>query len=212
MAKVQLKGSVMMGPLPAVMVSVGTMENSNVITIAWTGVLCSNPPRVYVSVRPERHSYQMLKQTGEFVINLAGKDLTAAVDYCGFKSGREVDKFAEMGFDKEAASVVACPMIKQSPINLECKVFDVVNLGSHDVFMADVVAVHVDESIMVDGKVDFAKANLINYQHGEYYANGKHLGRFGFSIQRKYIKQNGKGVTAKIENAKFTKRNPNKKR
>lgn len=212
MAKVQLKGSVMMGPLPAVMASVGTMENSNVITIAWTGVLCSNPPRVYVSVRPERHSYQMLKETREFVINLAGKDLTAAVDYCGFKSGREVDKFAEMGFDKEAASVVACPMIKQSPINLECKVFDVVNLGSHDVFMADVVAVHVDESIMVDGKVDFAKANLINYQHGEYYANGKHLGRFGFSIQRKYIKQNGKGVTAKIDNAKFTKRNPNKKR
>ena len=212
MAKVQLKGSVMMGPLPAVMASVGTMENANVITIAWTGVLCSNPPRVYISVRPERHSYQMLMENKQFVINLAGKSLTPAVDYCGFKSGREVDKFAEMGFTKEPASVVKCPLIKESPINLECQVFDIINLGSHDVFMADVVAVHVDESIMVDGKVDFAKANLINYQHGEYYANGKHLGRFGFSIQRKYIKENGKGVTAKIDNAKFTKRNSNKRK
>ncbi|MBR2975073.1 MAG: flavin reductase family protein [Clostridia bacterium] len=210
MAKVQLKGSVMMGPLPAVMASVGTMESSNVITIAWTGVLCSNPPRVYISVRPERHSYQILHDTKQFVINLASKPLTAAVDYCGFKSGRDVDKFAEMGFTKQPAAFVDCPMIAESPINLECKVFDVVNLGSHDVFMADVVAVHVDESIMVDGKVDFAKAGLINYQHGEYYANGKHLGRFGFSIQRKYIKANGKGVAAKIDNAKFTKRNPTK--
>ena len=123
-----------------------------------------------------------------------------------------MDKFAEMGFTKQKGAVVDCPLIKESPINLECQVFDVVNLGSHDVFMADVVAVHVDEEIMTDGKVDFQKAQLINYQHGEYYANGKHLGRFGFSIQRKYIKSNGKGVTAKIDNAKFTKRNPNKKR
>ena len=187
MSKTVLKGATLLAPLPVVMVSVGDKTDSNIITIAWTGVVCSQPPRVYISVRHERHSYEMLKRTGEFVINFTTEKLLAACDYCGIRSGRDINKFAEMKFSKEPASQVAAPMIAESPINMECKVFDVLNLGSHDMFLADVLAIHVDDELMTDGKIDYRKANLVNYQHGEYYATGRHLGRFGYAAQRKFI-------------------------
>lgn len=198
MSKTIIKGATLLAPLPAVMVSAGDMDNSNIITIAWTGIICSQPPRLYISVRRERHSYEMLKQSGEFVINLVSDKLLAACDYCGIRSGRDVDKFTEMKLTKSSASQVAAPLIEQSPINLECKVFDVSPLGSHDMFLADIVAIHVDDELMTDGKIDYRKANLVNYQHGEYYATGKHLGRFGYAAQRKFIAKYGKGMDVDI--------------
>jgi flavin reductase (DIM6/NTAB) family NADH-FMN oxidoreductase RutF len=201
----------MLAPLPVAMVSVGDKENANIITIAWAGVICSTPPRVYISVRPERFSHSILMERKEFVLNLTDKSLTTVADFCGFRSGRDCDKFAEMNLTKLDSDIVAAPLIDECPVNLECKVFDIVNLGSHDMFMADVVAVHVDQKIMKDGKVDVQSANLVNYQHGEYYQNGKQLARFGFSIQKKFIKQNGKGKAVNIDKASLTKRKPPKK-
>ena len=206
MSKVSIQASTLLAPLPAVMVSVGDYDNANVITVAWTGIVCSQPPRMYVSIRHDRFSYDILKRTGEFVVNLTSEKLLAACDYCGIRSGRDMDKFAEMGFTKEKADHVATPMIAESPVAIECKVFEVLNLGSHDMFLADILAVHVDENIMVDGKIDYAKARLVNYQHGEYYATGRHLGRFGFAAQKKYIAKYGKGVTAKLPTGGLTKR------
>ena len=206
MSKVSIQASTLLAPLPAVMVSVGDYDNANVITVAWTGIVCSQPPRMYVSIRHDRFSYDILKRTGEFVVNLTSEQLLAACDYCGIRSGRDMDKFAEMGFTKEKADHVATPMIAESPVAIECKVFEVLNLGSHDMFLADILAVHVDENIMVDGKIDYAKARLVNYQHGEYYATGRHLGRFGFAAQKKYIAKYGKGVTAKLPTGGLTKR------
>ena len=154
MAKIQFKPSTMLGPLPAVMVSCGDMQNSNIITIAWVGIACSQPTRVYISVRPERYSHHLIKASGEYVINLTSEKLLPACDYCGIRSGRDIDKFAEMKLTKEQGTVVSAPMIAESPISLECKVFDVISLGSHDMFLADVVAVHADESIVDEnGKI-----------------------------------------------------------
>ncbi|MCM1042951.1 MAG: flavin reductase [Corallococcus sp.] len=206
MTKALFDGCILMAPLPAVLVSVGDFEKPNIITIAWTGVISSKPPRVYISVRPERYSYDILCKKREFVLNLVPKNLTAVADYCGFRSGRDVDKFAEMALTKAQATKIDCPIICESPINIECKVYDILHSGSHDVFLADVLAVQVDEGIVVDGRIDFAKAQLVNYQHGEYYANGKHLGRFGFSVQKKFIRQNGKGKDVNIDGAAYAKR------
>uniref|UniRef100_UPI00402924D3 flavin reductase family protein n=1 Tax=Candidatus Fimenecus sp. TaxID=3022888 RepID=UPI00402924D3 len=206
MSKKTLPGATLLAPLPAVMVSVGDSDNANVITVAWTGIVCSQPPRLYVSVRHDRFSYDILKRCGEFVVNLTSEKLLAACDYCGIRSGRDIDKFAEMGFTKERGDVVAAPMIAESPINLECKVFDVLPLGSHDMFLADIVAVHADEGIIVDGKIDYAAARLVNYQHGEYYATGRQLGRFGFAAQRKFISRYGKGVNVVLPKGGLTRR------
>ena len=149
MAKIQWKPGNMIYPLPAVMVSCADKDgNSNIITVAWTGTVCTNPPMAYISVRPERHSYQMIRETGEFVINLTTKDLAFATDFCGVRSGRDVDKFAEMKLTKEMASVVSAPMIGECPVNIECKVTEVKQLGSHHMFLADVVAVPVDDTYM----------------------------------------------------------------
>lgn len=211
MAKQQLKGAPILAPLPVVMVTVGDMEKSNIITVAWTGVVCSNPPRVYVSIRHERHSYEMLKQSGEFVINFTTDKLLAACDYCGIRSGRDLDKFAEMKFAKQQANCVKPPLIAESPINMECKVFDVINLGSHDMFLADVLTVDVDEQLLDDnGGIDYSKGHFVSYQHGNYYATGRHLGRFGFAAQRKYVAKYGKGKDAMATNSSLTKRRPNK--
>ncbi len=214
MSKIEIKSSALMAPLPAVMVTVGDFEQSNIITIAWTGVINSAPPRVYISVRKERFSYGLLQRGGEFVINLVSEKLLASADFCGIRSGRECDKFAEMKLNKVASSKVKPPLIAESPVNLECKVFDVVELGSHDMFLADVLAVHVNDEIMSDsGKIDFALARLVNYQHGEYYAAGRHLGRFGFAAQKKFIAENGKGTeVADIAKATHTKRKPPKRK
>ncbi len=186
MAKVTWKGSTLLAPVPAVMVSCGNMEKSNIITIGWTGILNSAPPKTYISIRPERHSYDIIKETREFVINLTTTDLARATDGCGVYTGRKVDKFKKYKLNKEAASAVSAPLIAEAPICLECKVTDIVPLGSHDMFMADIVAIDVDEKLLdKDGKLCLDKAGLMAYAHGEYYALGKRLGAFGFSVKKK---------------------------
>ena len=186
MGKQTWKPGNMLYPLPAVMVSVADKEGkSNIITVAWTGTVCTNPPMVYISVRPERYSYHMIEETGEFVINLTTEALAYATDYCGVKSGREVDKFKEMHLTPEEADMVKAPLIKESPVNIECKVVKKEELGSHHMFLAEVVSVHVDEKYL-DEKNRFAleKTELISYVHGEYYSLGKLLGNFGYSIRK----------------------------
>ena len=180
-------------PVPAVMVSCGNMEQKNIITVAWTGTINTNPPMTYVSIRPERHSYELIKESGEFVINLVTKDLTYACDFCGVRSGRDVDKFKAVHLTRQPASHVGAPMIKESPVSIECRVREVQEYGSHSVFTADVLAVHVDDKYMDEkGKFDLALANPIVYSHGEYYGLGKKLGTFGYSIKKKNRKSRGK--------------------
>ena len=186
MAKQLWKPGNMLYPLPVVMVSVADKEGrNNIITIAWAGTICSNPPMVSISVRPERYSYDIIKETGEFVINLTTKDLTFATDYCGVKSGRDVDKFKEMGLTALPGKEVKAPLIAESPVNIECKVTQEIPLGSHDMFLAEVVAVHVDEKYMDEkGKFRLDKAEPIAYSHGDYLATGELLGTFGYSVKK----------------------------
>ena len=187
MAKLSFKPGNMLYPLPVVMVSVADKEgNSDIVTVAWAGTICTNPPMVSISVRPERFSHHMLMETGEFVINLTTKELAFATDYCGVKSGRDVDKWKEMNLTPVMGKVVKVPCIAESPVNIECKVVKVEKLGSHDMFVAEVVAVQVDDAYM-DEKNSFhlSNANPIVYSHGEYYLLGEKLGRFGYSIQKK---------------------------
>ena len=187
MGKQQWKPGNMLYPLPAVMVSVTDGNgNDNIITIAWTGTVCTNPPMVSISVRKSRYSYETLKNTGEFVINLTTEKLAFATDYCGVKSGRDVDKFGEMKLTRGKASFVKAPLIEESPVNIECRVTSVQELGSHVLFLADVLAVHADEAYMDEnGKFDLQKANPLVYSHGEYFAVGKKLGKFGYSVKKK---------------------------
>ncbi len=181
----------MLSPVPAVMASLGEGDEANIITIAWTGIINSRPPMTYISVQKIRHSHDILMKTREFVINLTTEDLVKQTDWCGVRSGRDFDKWKEMGLTKEPASVVNCPMIAESPVNLECKVTEVKELGSHDMFMAEIVKVHVDESIIdEDGHFDVVKAGLLAYIHGHYYTvNRKPLGRFGFSVMKPKTKK-----------------------
>jgi flavin reductase (DIM6/NTAB) family NADH-FMN oxidoreductase RutF len=186
MAKIQWKPGNMIYPLPAVMVSCADKAGkSNIITVAWTGTVCTNPPMAYISVRPERHSYHMIRETGEFVINLTTKDLAFATDYCGVRSGRDVDKFAEMKLTKETASVVAAPMIGECPVNIECKVTEVKELGSHHMFLADILAVNVEKRMLEGDKLCINRAHLCAFAHGEYYKLGERIGKFGFSVKKK---------------------------
>lgn len=180
------KAGNMIYPIPAVMVTVTDGEgNDNIITIAWTGTICTNPALAYISVRKERHSYGMLKKTGEFVINLTTKELAFATDFCGVRSGKNIDKFKEMNLTKEEATYVKAPMIKESPVNIECRVIDVREYGSHDMFVAEVLAVHADEKYMdATGKFDLSKASPLIYSHGEYFAMGEKLGKFGYSVKK----------------------------
>ncbi len=186
MGKEVWKPGNMLYPLPVVMVSVADKAgNNNIITIAWAGTICSNPPMVSISVRPERHSYQMIKETGEFVINLTTKDLVYATDYCGVKSGRDVDKFKDMNLTPIQGDKVKAPLIAESPVNLECKVTEVIPLGSHDMFLAEVVSVHVDDKYMDEkGKFHLEQAEPIVYSHGAYLETGKQLGTFGYSVKK----------------------------
>ena len=199
MAKIEWKPGNMVYPLPAVMVSCADKDgNSNIITVAWTGTVCTNPPMAYISVRPERHSYKMIRETGEFVINLTTKDLAFATDFCGVRSGKEVDKFSEMKLTKEKASVVAAPMIGESPVNIECRVTEVKELGSHHMFLADVAAVHVDDKYMNENqKFELGKAEPVAYSHGEYYGLGELLGTFGYSVKKKKTDENTKKKKSK---------------
>lgn len=173
-------------PLPAVMVSCGTMEKSNIMTVAWTGILNTNPAMCYISVRPERYSYDMIKDQGEFVINLTNEKLAYATDWCGVKTGAKVDKFKEMNLTKEKAQFVKCPLIKESPVSIECKVKEIRELGSHHIFVAEVLSIDADEKYIDDnGAFDISKCNLIAYSNGHYYSLGRKIGRFGFSVQKK---------------------------
>lgn len=186
MAKQIWKPGNMLYPLPVVMVSVADKSGrNNILTVAWAGTICTNPAMVSISVRPERYSYSILKETGEFVLNLTTKELVYATDYCGVKSGRDVDKFKEMNLTAVAASQVSAPLIAESPVNIECRVRDVLALGSHDMFIADVVAVHADEKYMDEkGKFHLEKAEPIVYSHGTYFACGDALGTFGYSVKK----------------------------
>ena len=186
MGKITWKPGTFVYPIPAVMVSCGTMEKSNIITVAWTGIINTNPAMVYISVRPTRYSYNLIKDQGEFVINLTTKNLVKATDWCGVKTGAKVDKFKEMKLHKEKANFVKCPMIKESPVSVECKVKEIKELGSHTMFIAEVVAINVDEKyIDSKGAFDITKCDLMAYANGNYLAMGKKLGKFGFSVKKK---------------------------
>lgn len=196
MAKQTWKAGNMLYPLPAVMVSVTDGKGQDdIITVAWTGTICTNPPMVYISVRPSRFSHHMLMETGEFVINLTTEKLTRATDYCGVRSGRDVDKFKETGLTREKAEFVKAPMIKESPVSIECRVTEVKKLGSHDMFLAEVLAVHADEEYMDENnRFDLNRARPMVYSHGEYLGLGKKLGTFGYSVKK------GKKHNQKLKN------------
>ena len=186
MAKISLKPGALLSPVPPALVSCGDMQRSNILTIAWTGMLNTIPPMTYISVRPERYSYGIIRERGEFVINLTSAPLVRAADYCGVKSGAQIDKFAEMHLTKEAASQVACPLIGESPLHLECRVRQIIPLGSHDMFLAEIVAMEVDSSILDEsGRICLERAGLAAYAHGTYYELGKKLGSFGYSVRKK---------------------------
>lgn len=195
MAKQVWKPSTMLNPVPVVMVSCIDKEGKpNIITLAWAGTVNSDPPMVSISVRKQRYSYDLIKETGEFVINLPTVKLAFATDYCGVKSGKDTDKFQAMGLTTQQASKVNVPLIKECPINLECIVKQVIELGSHDMFLAEVVATNVEESLLDEkGKLDLRRADLICYSHGEYYPLAKPLGFFGYSVaKRKNLKRKRK--------------------
>lgn len=182
------KPGTMIYPLPAVLVSCGESEQEyNLFTVAWTGTVCTNPPMCYISVRPERHSYDIIKRTGEFVINLTTASLARATDWCGVRSGRDYDKFSEMGLTAEPAAVVSAPVVGESPVSIECRIRQVIELGSHDMFLADVVNVLVDEQYInpETGKLELERAEIITYSHGEYFRLGEMIGHFGWSVRKK---------------------------
>ena len=187
MSKELWKPGNMLYPLPVVMVSVADRDGRpNIITVAWAGPVCTNPPMLSISVRPERYSYPVLKEMGEFVVNLTTRELAFATDYCGVKSGRDVDKFKELGLTPLKAEHVGAPLVAESPVNIECKVREVLPLGSHHMFLADVVAVHADEKYMDEKhKFHLEKAEPIVYSHGAYLVCGEQLGTFGYSVRKK---------------------------
>ena len=187
MAKQNWRPGNQLYPLPVVMVSCGSLEGEhNIITIAWTGTICSDPAMISVSIRKERHSYEMIKQSGEFVVNLKTEELVRATDWWGVKSGKDVDKFKEMNLTPIASSIVKAPAIKESPINIECKVKQIIPLGSHDMFIAEVVNVQAEDKYLDPdtGAFDLQLAKPICYSHGHYYSVGKELGKFGFSVKK----------------------------
>jgi len=186
MSKVTWKPGTMLYPLPPVMVSCGTMENPNVITVAWTGIACSDPAMTYISVRPERHSYGLIKKTGEFVINLTTESLIWAADYCGVKSGRDISKFDLPDITAVPSSIVSAPMIQESPLNIECSVDRILSLGSHDMFLSKILAINADENLLdTKGVLHLEKAKLVATSHGKYFSLGRQLGTFGYSVKKK---------------------------
>lgn len=185
---VSWKPGTMIYPLPAALISCGnTPENYNLLTVSWLGTICSNPPMCYISVRPERHSYQLIKDSGEFVINLTNEAMAFATDWCGVRSGRDYDKFSKMKLTPIKAEMIDAPMIKEAPLCIECKVKEIIPLGSHDMFIADVVNIQADKQF-IDPETDtfdLAKAKLIAYSHGHYYKLGEEIGKFGWTVKKK---------------------------
>ncbi len=224
MARKHLKPGALTAPLPPVLVTVGEGEDRNIITIGWTGILATHPARTYISVRPQRHSHTLLRRHGEFVINLATVDMAKKVDYCGIYTGKKVNKFAECGFTPVESAEVTVPSIAECPLSIECRVVEVIPMGTHDVFIADIVGVSCDDSILdSEGRLCFESANLLAYAHGEYFALGEKVGKFGFSTDKKGgVKgaQNPSNPTAKksdipaskkLQNAKISNSVPAKK-
>ncbi len=187
MAKQTWKGSTLLNPTPSVLVSCGTVEKPNMLTVGWTGIVCTRPPRTYISVRPSRHSYGLIKESGEFVINLTTAEMLEAVDKCGVYTGKNRDKFALCSLTAEQSSTVNAPSIAESPISIECKVFETVPLGSHDMFLADITAVRVDESLLDEnGALSLEASRLLAYSHGKYYELKKPLASLGFAVKKKH--------------------------
>lgn len=185
-----LNAGTLLAPLPAVMVSCGTPEKANVLTVAWTGILNTKPPMTYISLRSTRHSYNIIKESGEFVINLTTSKMVREADFCGVKSGRDTDKITKCGLHPAAASAVKAPVIEESPLALECRVSEIKPLGSHDMFIADIVAVNVDgRYIDSKGKINLNQAGLMAYSHGEYFSLGRKLGSFGYSVAKRTVKK-----------------------
>lgn len=186
MSRQNFSAGTLLAPLPAVMVTVGDMEESNIITIGWTGILSSDPPRTYISVRPSRHSHKILCEKGEFVINLTTEKTARATDFAGIYTGAKVDKFEKCGLTKAESKCVSAPTIAECPLALECRVFEVIHSGTHDIFMADILNVSCDDELLDEnGRICFERAGLIAYSHGEYFSLGKKIGKFGFSTDKK---------------------------
>ena len=185
MSKIEWQPGALLAPVPAVMVSCGTMEKSNIITIGWCGILNTSPAKTYISVRPSRYSYDIIKESSEFVINLVPDALAKKADFCGIYTGKKVDKFQKCGFTKEKAPHLNAPMIGECPISIECRVESIVPLGTHHMFIADIVGVNVDESLLMGDKLCINRAHLCAYAHGEYYKLGSRIGKFGFSVKKK---------------------------
>lgn len=192
--KLAWKGGALLAPVPAVMVSCGSLEKPNIVTVAWTGTLCSDPPKTYIALRHERYSYHLIEESGKFVINLTTEALVKAADYCGVRSGRDHNKFEECHLTAvPALSLPDTPAIAESPISLECRVEQIIPLGSHDLFLASIEAVEVSPSLVDEnGRLRLDKAGLVAYAHGDYYALGKWLGDFGFSVRKKARQKNGR--------------------
>lgn len=211
MSRVIWKPGTFLYPLPVVMVSCGTMEKSNIITVAWTGIINTQKPMCYISVRKERYSHDIIQNTKEFVINLTSQDLVYATDWCGVKTGAKVDKFKEMKLTKEKASHVKCPLIKESPVAIECKVKEIRSLGTHDMFIAEIVSIDADEKyIDKTGAFDITKCNLIAYSNGKYFVLGKQVGKFGYSVQKRKIVPKQKRNTKNETNKKIEESQNNK--
>lgn len=192
MGKIVWKPSALMGPVPAALVTCGSLEHPLILTVAWTGIVCTQPPMTYISIRPERNSYPVIRDSGEFCINLTTRALSRAADYCGVKSGRDTDKFQRMSLTPAPASAVGCPILSESPLTLECRVKERRGLGSHDMFLAEIVAVDVEDSLLdAAGKLHLERAGLLAYAHGDYFALGEKLGGFGWSVRKKPLHSKG---------------------
>lgn len=192
MDKIDFKGSVILNPVPVVLVTSTNKEGkTNVFTVGWTGTINTKPPMLYISIRPERLSYEYIKETMEFVVNLPSSDLVKAVDYCGVRSGKKNDKISEMGFTLKESHHISAPFIDECPVNIECKVKNIIPLGTHDMFIAEVVGSHVNEDLLDEkGKIHFENANMMSYCHGEYFPlSKKPIGSFGFSVMKKKTKK-----------------------
>lgn len=186
MSKIVWKGGTLTAPVPPCMVTCGEGEHANIITIAWTGILNTVPPKTYISVRPGRHSYGLIRESGEFAINLTPASLIRAADYCGIHTGKKGNKFKKCGLHPVPASALSCPILAESPLSLECKVFDRISFGSHDMFLADIVAIDVEDTLLdKEGKLHLERAGLAAFAHGEYFELGKKIGTFGFSVKKK---------------------------
>ena len=186
MSKIKFRGGTLLSPVPPVMVSCGDVEHKNILTVAWTGITNTVPPKTYISVRPSRHSWSIIKEKGEFVLNLTSASMARTADYCGIYTGAKVDKFKKCNLTPTFVEEVSAPMIAECPVSLCCRVSDVIPLGSHDMFLADILAVYVDDALLdKDGKLHLEKADLCAYAHGDYYSLGRIVGHFGFSATKK---------------------------